>query len=167
MGLLIRNLLDMTRVQGQVSLNLDWQSLNDLAANAVERTSPLFTHSVQINHPSETVVVQADGGLIEQVMVNLLENAARHAGKEAKVVIDLWQTEKEGGFKISDDGPGLKVGEESKVFERFHRSGREGFGLGLSICKAAVEAHKGTIVAINGNPGAIFEVKIPKEQIPE
>lgn len=167
MGLLIRNLLDMTRVQGQVKLNLDWQSLNDLAANAVERTAPLFEHPVEIQHPPETVVVHVDGGLIEQVMVNLLENAARHAGRNSKVQIKLWQAGNEAGFSVLDDGPGLKPGEESKVFERFHRSGREGFGLGLSICKAAVEAHQGSISARNNNPGAIFEVKLPKEQTPE
>ncbi len=162
MARLVQNLLDMTRVQGTVELDLDWHSLDELAANAIQRTSPLLTHTVKLVRDGAPPLVRVDGVLIEQVLVNLLENAARHAGRESHVAIairregDLWNV------AVADDGPGLPGGAPQKLFDRFERSGGTGFGLGLTICRAAVEAHGGTIsAAANAGKGAVFTFTLP------
>ncbi|MEQ1934261.1 MAG: sensor histidine kinase KdpD, partial [Fimbriimonadaceae bacterium] len=164
MARLIRNLLDMTRVQGTIDLNLDWQSLDDLISNAVDRTSALFEYEVTITKPSEQILVKVDGVLIEQVIVNLLENAARYGGKKAVVHVELSSSKGFAAFEICDNGPGIVPGDETKIFERFHRGGKSGFGLGLAICKAAVEAHGGQISVRNLHPGAAFRVELPMSE---
>jgi len=170
MSRLIRNLLDMTRVQGSVDLNLDWHALDELVSSAIIRTESLFDHPVRALSMPDQPVVRVDGVLIEQVLVNLLENAARYAGREAHVVLAVKEVGGRYRIEVSDDGPGIAEEDLSKVFERFYRKGSSGFGLGLAICKAAVEAHSGTISAYN-NPAAGITIRIeipkPEEQIHE
>jgi two-component system sensor histidine kinase KdpD len=161
---LIRNLLDMTRVQGAIDLNLDWHGADELVINSVERTEREFDTPVEVVL-KDSPVVKVDGALMEQVLVNILENAARHVGRQVKVVVTISRIGSTGLIEIRDDGPGVPPGEETRVFERFQRHDSTGFGLGLAICKAAVEAHGGTITVRNGEPhGAIFLIRLP---IPE
>ncbi len=167
MARLIQNLLDMTRVQGAIQLDLDWQSLEDLVTNAVERTAPLLDSPATIVKPEQQILVRVDGVLLEQVIVNLLENAARHAERTAHVKVQMFIHQKNAVITVSDNGPGFLPGQELKIFERFHRTGTSGFGLGLAICKAAIEAHGGKITATNLNPGAQFKIELPMEEAPE
>ncbi|MBS1706460.1 MAG: sensor histidine kinase KdpD [Armatimonadetes bacterium] len=164
MARLIENLLDMTKVQGALDLNKDWQSINDLVINAIDRTAKEFDTEVSVRQEPQEILAYVDGVLIEQVLVNLLENAARHAGRAAHVTISVSQSETALRLIIEDDGPGMAPGTEDQIFERFKKSGSRGLGLGLAICKAAVEAHGGTITAENANPGARFEIVLPKEK---
>jgi two-component system sensor histidine kinase KdpD len=163
MARLVRNLLDMTRVQGAVDLNVDWQSLDELVANAVERTAPLFETRVSVTAPDKPLLVRVDGVLFEQVIVNLLENAARHAGPAAHVQVTLGSAGNRAIVEVVDDGPGIHPGDEEKIFDRFHRRGDSGFGLGLAICKAAIDAHGGKITAMNLSPGAKIRIELPME----
>ena len=167
MGRLIRNLLDMTRVQGEIKLDLDWHSVQDLVANAIDRTEPLFDHEVSVESPTDQILIRVDGVLMEQVIVNLLENASRHAGRDSHTRVLISQQQKMVVVEVVDDGPGFASGDEQRVFDRFHRTGTNGFGLGLAICKAAVEAHGGVISARSLNPGAAFRIELPKEKEPE
>lgn len=160
---LIQNLLDMTRVQGKVQLDLDWQNLEDIVANGIERTAPLFSHKVELVKPDVPILVKMDGVLMEQVMVNLLENAAKHAGKDSRVTIRLVTQGQRASLEVNDNGPGIPDAELGKIFDRFHQGSNSGFGLGLAICKAAVEAHGWTISAKNLHPGASFRIEIPLE----
>lgn len=158
---LVRNLLDMTRVQGKVDLKLDWYALDEIVESAVSRTAELFDRAVLVDSPSEPIMIQIDGLLIEQVLVNLLENASRHAGRDTNVTIRLNQTDGFAMAVIEDSGPGVPLDKRSRIFDRFHSSGLTGTGLGLSIAKAAVEAHGGTIELIAGEHGAKFEIRLP------
>ncbi len=160
MGRLVRNLLDMTRVQGIVDLNIDWQTVQEIVGSAVERTAGLFDQPVVIK-PSEAVIVKIDGVLFEQVLVNLLENASRHAGREAKVEISVGQAAGRTWIEVSDNGSGIPAGEETAIFDRFKKGEKGGIGLGLAICKAAIEAHKGKILASQSATGAKFRIEIP------
>lgn len=165
MGRLIGNLLDLTRFQGRIDLNLDWYGLDELAANAILRTEPLFENPVELQLGPGDLLVRVDGVLIEQVFVNLLENAARHAGMAAKVSIAI--SAENGGFRIEvmDDGPGIASGEEVQIFERFHSTPGKGTGLGLAICRAAVEAHGGSIEAANApSGGARFTITLNRSE---
>lgn len=157
----VRNLLDMTRMSGRVDLDFDWYGIDELLANAILRTEPLLAKRVQLRVAEETPLVRVDGVLVEQVFVNLLENAARYAGDQATVEIAVSSDMGVVRVAIMDDGPGIPVGTEERIFDRFQGSGR-GFGLGLAICRAAVEAHKGRISASNRESGgACFLVELP------
>lgn len=162
MGRLVRNLLDMTRVQGRIDLDLDWYAIEELIANAIARTSSLFDRHPKLMVGSDVPLVRVDGVLIEQAMVNLLENAARHAGRSCQVSIGLNATSTSVIVEVGDDGPGLPPGSEGRIFERFEGTDAQGFGLGLAISRAAVEAHGGTIRASNkAEGGAQFTICLP------
>lgn len=165
MARLIRNLLDMTRVQGTIDLDLDWYSLDELVANAILRTESMFEHPVKLEVHADTPLVRIDGALIEQVFVNLLENAARHAGRSAQVHVEIVRGPEGVEALVSDDGQGFAPGAEAQIFERFQGSKRDGFGLGLAICRAALEAHGGTISAFNrARGGAQFRIVLPIQE---
>lgn len=163
MSKLVRNLLDMTRFEGGgVELNLDWQSLEELVGSALLRTDNLFDRPVQIEIPPDLPLLKLDGVLVEQVFVNLLENAARHAGREAHVTITA--ATKIDGVEVTlyDDGPGLPTGELEFLFEKFQKRSGNGFGLGLAICRAVMVAHGGSILAHNRDEGgAEFVLQFP------
>lgn len=162
MARLIRNLLDMTRVQGHLDLDLDWQSLDELAANAILRTANLFDRPVSLDVPPELPLVKVDGVLIEQVFVNFLENASRHAGRAAAVFVQLRREGDEVVARVTDDGPGITPGAEERIFERFQGTKGAGVGLGLAICRAAIVAHGGRIWARNlPTRGAEFGFALP------
>lgn len=163
MARLIRNLLDMTRVQGTIDLELDWYGLDELVANAILRTDSMFEHPVRLRIDTEAPLARVDGVLMEQVFVNLLENAARHAGASADVEVEISICEGMLRVAVQDNGSGIAPEMRQRVFERFQGTRKGGFGLGLAICRAAVEAHGGRIwVESSPTGGARFVIELPK-----
>jgi two-component system sensor histidine kinase KdpD len=107
-----------------------------------------------------------DGILIEQVLVNLLDNAIRHAGSASPIEIDVVRRGNDVEVAVADRGPGLPVGNEAEVFDRFGRYSRgsasAGVGLGLAICRGVIEAHGGVIRGENRlGGGARFSFTLP------
>jgi two-component system sensor histidine kinase KdpD len=105
--------------------------------------------------------VRIDAGLVEQVLVNLIENALKYTPAESALHIEARADAAEDVvITVSDEGPGVPPGEEERIFEKFYRGGsgvQRGFGLGLPICRAIVTAHGGRIWAENRHPrGAAF-----------
>ena len=105
--------------------------------------------------------MHADGLLIEQVIVNLLENAARHAGKDSEVQILVGRARTMALVDVIDNGPGIPEAEQSKIFDRFRGKSTGSIGLGLAICKAVLEAHNGQIYLVPSNEGADFRIEFP------
>ena len=110
-----------------------------------------------------------DATLIIQVLVNLLENAIRHSHSTEPISLTVIYTEQEAVFSIKDKGIGLKPEELPHIFEgvSIEKTGdsTRGLGIGLSICKAIISAHKGTISAENNiDGGATFRFSLPKER---
>jgi two-component system sensor histidine kinase KdpD len=110
---------------------------------------------------------------MEQVFVNLLENACRYTASDSEIEIGAQVANNAAEIYIADNGPGLPIGSESKVFDKFFRGptvapdGRRGVGLGLAICRAIVEAHGGSISARNrAAGGAEFRMTIPATETP-
>lgn len=164
MGRLIRNLLDMTRVQDRLAPDYDWYGVDELVESAVDRTRSLFRTRPTIRKGSEVVIARVDGVLIEQVIVNLLENAARHAGSEAVVQIEISRKGDAWELSVSDNGPGVSKEAAEVVFDRFHRGHSGGMGLGLAICRSIVLAHHGKIwVEESTLGGARFVFRLPVE----
>jgi two-component system sensor histidine kinase KdpD len=119
--------------------------------------------------PVDLPLVAVDAVLVEQLLVNLLENAAKYAGPDAHVRVGARAEAGAVLVEIRDDGPGLPRGREDRIFEKFYRgpSPERGFGLGLAICRAIVTAHGGRIWAESASPqGAVFRFTLPVGEAP-
>jgi two-component system sensor histidine kinase KdpD len=172
---LVENLLDMARVDsGSLVLNRQWHVLEEIvgvALNSAKRE--LKDHDLRVSIPSDFPLLNIDGFLMEQVLVNLFENASRYTPADSVIEITATATDKQAEISIADNGPGLPLGSEEKVFDKFFRGatvapdGRRGVGLGLAICQAIVEAHGGTITAANRREGgAEFVIHLPCTETP-
>jgi two-component system sensor histidine kinase KdpD len=171
---LVDNLLDMTRLEsGAVTLNKQWHVLEELVGSARSRLRrELERHVVRVAIPADLPLLFLDGLLIEQVLLNLLENAARYTPTGSQIDFTVRKQGKVVDVRIADNGPGLPSGSEARVFEKFFRGkatatadGRRGAGLGLAICKAIVQAHGGQISAGNRTGGgAEFVIALPCEE---
>lgn len=167
---LIGNLLDMTRVEaGTLRVRKEWHSLEDVVGAALTRLEgPLGGRPVHLSFPTHFPLVPVDAVLLEAVARNLVENANKYSPSGAPIEVAARVEGDWVRLDVADRGPGLSAGEERKVFEKFYRGepGRKvpGAGLGLAICKGAVEAHGGTVEASNRTEGgSIFTVRIPLE----
>jgi two-component system sensor histidine kinase KdpD len=165
---LIDNVLDMARLEsGAASLNRQWQPLEEIVGATLRRLDgPLAGHRVVTHLAEDLPLVNVDGVLIGQLLANLLENAAKYTPAGTTVSISAAVANDELVVAVADEGPGLPPGEEERVFDKFHRAAPEGpqsgVGLGLSICKAIVQAHGGTIAAENlPAGGAVFRFTLP------
>ncbi|HEY8100338.1 MAG TPA: two-component system sensor histidine kinase KdpD [Burkholderiaceae bacterium] len=153
MSNLVSNLLDMARIQsGEVKFNLQWQPFEEVVGSALRASSSvLASHEVETRIARDLPWVRFDAVLIERVLCNLLENAAKYTPPGSHIVITAETRSPFLEVTVYDNGPGLPVGKEEAVFEKFTRGEREstthGVGLGLAICRAIVDAHGGTIQA--------------------
>jgi two-component system sensor histidine kinase KdpD len=170
----INNVLDLTRLEGgALTLRRDWFDLGEIVSTALDRLRDrLAEHNVQPHLPADLPLVHVDGVLLEQVLYNLLDNAGKYTPPGTTVELSASFDEKQITVSVSDNGPGLKAGEEERIFDKFHRGEREGTkggaGLGLAICKAIVEAHGGRIAAESGaGGGARFSFTLPRGSEPE
>ncbi|MBI3729217.1 MAG: two-component system sensor histidine kinase KdbD [Burkholderiales bacterium] len=150
---LVTNLLDMARIEsGEVKLNLQWQTFEEVVGTSLRICSAqLQNHKVETRLSPTLPLINFDAVLIERVLCNLLENAAKYtpAGTVISIAAELNGSMLEA--MVYDNGPGLPAGREEAVFEKFTRGEREsalpGVGLGLAICRAIIQAHKGTMHA--------------------
>ena len=171
---LLKNLLDMMRIEaGAVQLNKEWHPLDEIVGSALDRLEErLRGHTVKTNFPPDLPMVQIDGVLLEQVVLNLLENAAKYAPPGTGIELSASAADHEVVVEIADRGQGIPIGEEVRIFDKFYRAkpAREGgVGLGLTICRGIIEAHGGRIWAENrSGGGAVFRFSLPlsEEQPP-
>jgi two-component system sensor histidine kinase KdpD len=168
---LVRNLLDMTRLEsGTVSARREWVPLEEIVGTALERVDKLLgRHAVATSIPPAFPLLSVDPLLLEQLLVNLLENAARYAGAEG---IEI-RAQQEGGslvIEVADRGPGIPPGDEERIFERFQRgehAGVAGAGLGLAIARAIAQVHGGRLTASNRpGGGAVFRLTLAAVEQP-
>jgi two-component system sensor histidine kinase KdpD len=165
---LVANLLDMTRLEaGALEVHKDWQSLEEIVGVALGHVSQrLKDHPVVTHLQPDLPFVPSDDLLIQQVLVNLLENAAKYSGPGTPIDLTAFANEHVITVEVADRGPGLPPSELDRVFEKFYRapdsSGRPGAGLGLAICRGIVELHGGQIEAENRpGGGAVFRFTLP------
>lgn len=169
---LVRNLLDVTRLEaGAIELNKEWQPIEEAVGAALVRVDRLLgTRRIATDVPDDLPLVPYDALLLQQVLVNLLENAAKHTPLGSEIAISAREREGAVELVVADRGPGLPAGDEARVFEKFYRAeqGRGGgVGLGLTICTGIVAAHGGRIWAeTRGGGGAAFHLVLPLEGEP-
>jgi two-component system sensor histidine kinase KdpD len=164
---LVRNLLDMTRLEsGSMQVRTEWHPLEEIVGVAAARVEPLLAgHAFTVDVAADVPLVPLDDVLIEQVLINLLENAAKHTPPGTAVQLRAFRGDGEVILEVADTGPGIPAGEESRIFAKFYRgpgASRGGAGLGLAICQGIVEAHGGRIWAENRpDKGAAFRFTLP------
>lgn len=172
---LVDNLLDMTRADaGALDIHMQWQVIEEIIGSALYRMrSQLADRPVTTHVPSDLPLVFFDGTLIEQVLINLLDNATRYTPERTPIEIVVRLQSRSVIFDVIDHGPGVPPGSEKLVFEKFHRGanavtdGSRGTGLGLTICRAIVQAHGGEIGVENlAVGGARFWFTIPLSESP-
>ena len=166
----IANLLDMTKLEaGAVVPNAALHDIGEIVGSALERASKILAkHRVEVEISSDLPMVNVDAVLFEQVLFNLLDNAAKYAPPETTVRIQSWQQQMSVQLQVLDEGDGIPVVDLERIFDKFYRARkgdqvRAGTGLGLAISRGFVEALHGTITAANraDRPGAVFTISLP------
>jgi two-component system sensor histidine kinase KdpD len=166
---LVRNLLHMTSLEaGALRVhNKEWQSLEEVVGVVLGRLEDqLAGRQVHVKIPPDAALAPFDGTLIGQVLVNLIENAAKHTAPETPIEIRSSKIEHAVEVEVADSGPGVPAGHEEAIFEKFHRasSAAAGMGIGLTICRGIVTAHGGRIwYERRPEGGASFRFVLPRE----
>lgn len=168
LGRLVRNLLNMVRMEaGMLQVQREWIPLEEVVGIALIRLDDrLRGHPVRTALPPDLPLLSIDGLLMEQVFVNLLENAAKYTPDGTPIEITASAAAGAVTVEVADRGPGIPPGQEELIFDKFHRlpdAGPEGgSGLGLTICRGIVQAHGGRIWVFNRpGGGAAFRFTIP------
>jgi K+-sensing histidine kinase KdpD len=166
-------ILEMARLEaGEVILNRQWYSPEEIVGSALSRLDKkLKNRPVNIHMPDNLALIDVDVVLLQQVMVNLLDNADKYSGSGLPIDISVVTMSQGLYITIADHGPGIPTGLHEKIFEKFFRineeSAQSGVGLGLSICRAIIEAHGGEIQVNNRNGGgALFKIYLPLLEAP-
>ncbi len=167
---MVENLLSVTRInEGTLTVNADLEAPEEVVSAAVRRIRSRFSNrSITVRVPDEVVLIPMDGTLIEQVLINLMENALKHGGANAQVWVNVILAADEVVFTVKDDGVGIPKERFSQLFQNFGVEERDrvdmtrGLGIGLSICMSIIRAHGGKMeVAENPGGGALFRFTLP------
>jgi len=166
----IANLLDMTKLEsGAVVPNAALHDIYEIVGTALQRASKILAkHRVEVEINSDLPMVMLDAVLFEQVLFNVLDNAAKYAPPNTTVRIQSWRDNDKVRLDILDEGGGIPAGDLERIFDKFYRARkgdqvRAGTGLGLAISRGFVEALHGTITAANRPDlaGAVFTISLP------
>lgn len=158
---LVENVLSLTRIQeGRLALNIKKEAVEEIVAESIARASKYYPdHKISIILPDDVLFVPMDGKLIEQVLINLVDNAIKHTTPENEIRVSIWP---EGGkvwFEVYNNGLGIDEKDLPNLFKMFYvgsnrmQDARQGMGLGLSICKAIINYHGGDIFVENNDEG--------------
>ena len=172
----IANLLDMTRLEsGAVAPNAALQDIHEIVGSVLRRAEKILaSHQVQLDLASDLPMLELDAVLFEQVLFNLLDNAAKYAPAGTTVTIRTRSERGAVSLQIIDEGEGVPAGDIERIFDKFHRAQRgdqvrAGTGLGLAISRGFIEAMHGTITAANRSDraGAVLTLRLPVPEQPE
>ena len=173
---LVGNLLDMVRVEaGGLAVKKSWQPLEETLGVALLRLEEqLKGHPLVTHLPNDLPLVPIDELLVEQVFLNLLENAVKYTPAGTPIEVSAWAENGGVVVEVADHGPGIPAGAEREIFRKFYRAAQPedgarvgGAGLGLTICEGIVVAHGGRIwVEPGAGGGAAFRFALPLEGPP-
>jgi two-component system sensor histidine kinase KdpD len=166
----IANLLDMTRLEsGALAPNFDAIELGDVVGSVLRRAQvQIVEHKVVLDIEPDLPLLRIDPVLFEQVLFNLIDNAAKYAPPGTAIILRARRESGTVRIMVMDEGHGLPEGDREKIFDKFYRvragdSQRAGTGLGLAIARGFMEAMDGSITAANrtDGPGAVFTLTLP------
>ena len=169
---MVENLLSVTRIRtNTMKVTTALEAVEEVVGEALSRfkkRQPDVT--VQVSSPEEYIFIPMDAMLIEQVIINLLENAAIHANSDSPIIFTVTALPDSVQFSVRDYGIGISEDKIDTIFDGTDYEANEasdahkGMGIGLSICKTIITAHHGDITARNHGDGAEFIFKLPKEE---
>ena len=172
---LVENILNLTRLQdGNLPVNKQWEAVEEVIGGAVSHIAARAPeHEISVNVPDELLLVPMDAKLIEQVIINLLDNAVKHTApkQDIDVEAEFCDNGEMVKFTIKDRGTGILEKDLPNIFMMFytsydkHPDAEKGMGLGLAICDTIIKAHGGSLEAHNrkDGAGAEFSFKLPME----
>ena len=165
---MVENLLSVTRISdGATKLKKQEEVVEEVVGEAVSRIRKRFPHvMIDVQVPNDLLLVPMDATLIEQVLINLMENAIRHSGSPLPIRLKVSQKKSGAVFTVSDNGKGIDPSRIPDIFDGKTTQGASdstrGIGIGLSICKSIILAHDGKIFAKNNSEGgASFTFVLP------
>ena len=168
---MVENILNLTRLQdGRLVLQKQAEAVEEIIDSAVNHlTQRSQAHKVDVDIPEEPLFIHMDAKLIEQVLINLLDNAVSHSEPNSVIRIKVKPKEQAVQFTVMDEGNGINEADLPHIFQMFyttradHADAGHGIGLGLAICETIIKAHGGDIVARNRRDriGAEFTFTLP------
>jgi two-component system sensor histidine kinase KdpD len=160
----------MTKLEsGAVRPNAALHDIGEIVGSALRRASRILSrHEVELELAPDLPMLELDAVLFEQVLFNLLDNAAKYSPAETTIRIQGWRNGDAVCLRVVDEGTGIPAGDLEHIFDKFYRAQktdqvRAGTGLGLAISRGFVEAMHGTLVAGNRSDrtGAMFTISLP------
>lgn len=172
---MVENLLSVTRIKGDnLSIITSEESVEEVLSEAFQKLHKRYPDSkISAHVPDEFILLPMDAILIEQVIVNLLENAIVHSHSVLPIELNVENHQNNVSFTIRDYGIGIQEEKLSSLFDGSSYTSaqssdsRKGMGIGLSICKTIITAHHGTLIGRNHEKGAEFVFTLPKESLPQ
>lgn len=170
---MVENILNMTRIdEGRLDIRRDFEVIDDVVAEAAKHMERLWDGRVlRVEYPCEVVALRIDGKLIAQVLINLFDNAVKHTKPGDEISLRISIDGQNAIFAVANPGENIPDEQKQNIFDMFTTSkgksidSRRGVGLGLSICRAVIEAHGGKIWVENNEPrGARFLFSLPMEE---
>lgn len=169
---MVENLLTVTRIRDQETdpVKKSPEIVEEVVSEAIQRLRRRIPDiQIRVNMPETYLMLSMDSTLIEQVLINLLENAFVHSGSCDPIDLTICSLPDAVSFQVKDYGNGIAADRLPYIFEGQQRTsaspdGQKGIGIGLSICKTIIQAHGGTITAANHSRGAEFTFTLPKEK---
>jgi two-component system sensor histidine kinase KdpD len=167
---MVENLLSVTRInEDTANVTKTPEAAEEIIAAAISRIRKRFpSQKISVSVPEELLMVPMDATLIEQVIINLIENAIKHSGSDNLIQVILRKENSMAVFEVIDDGEGIAGQDFPHLFESYVPDGRKtadssrGMGIGLSICMSIIKAHQGKMEAFNQeNGGAVFRFVLP------
>jgi two-component system, OmpR family, sensor histidine kinase KdpD len=166
----IANLLDMTKLEsGAIVPNTALHDIGEIVGSALRRAGKILArHKVSLELEAELPMLQLDAVLFEQVLFNLLDNAAKYSPADTTISIRSWREQDQVSLQVADEGEGIPAAELESIFDKFYRAQkgdhvRPGTGLGLAISRGFIEAMHGRIFAANrsDHTGAVLTIRLP------
>jgi two-component system, OmpR family, sensor histidine kinase KdpD len=166
---LVENLLDISRIEGgALHPEKEWYPIDELFHDVLSRMQQLLQgHPIMTDLPADLPPVELDYLMIDQVLTNLLENAARYTPVDSPLELAVSTSAHEMLVTLADRGPGIPPGDLERIFDKFYRvlghtRTTGGTGVGLAVCRGLIEAHGGRIWATNrSGGGALFRFTLP------
>lgn len=167
----VENILSMTRIdEGKLEIKKDVEVVEEIVAESISRVKRFSgNHNIVIDLPKGMVVLFVDGLLIEQVLINLIDNAIKYTQDDSIIIVKVEEKQNDVIFEVSDNGKGIPEEDITAIFDRFYTKTKgdciekRGIGLGLAICKSIIEAHGGSIEVLNNSSGgATFRFSLPE-----
>ncbi|HWQ78997.1 MAG TPA: sensor histidine kinase KdpD [Anaerovoracaceae bacterium] len=171
---MVENLLSVTRIkEGSMNVAKSPEAAEEIVAEAVRHIRKRFPdRKISVKAPDELLMVPMDGTLIEQVLINLVENAFKHSPADTVVDVEVMAEKRYAIFEVRDQGEGIAAADLPHLFESYAPDGNRssdssrGMGIGLSICMTIIKAHGGKLEAANKNEGgAVFRFTLPLEEV--